>query len=762
MASARPSRERPDGVRGSVLRASILESALELGVTTNCTVANWIFNPVQEGDEDAELENTLSPSLTYASTATSEESSLSASPSQHLQPGAGVLHFGKPVIGVDTSLIYSRDTSRADHAGTAVVLTSSPSKKSKKLRKARPDGYDSDGGYMSDSGKGKKDKNKKSKKKGKADDAEYESDGGYLSETSGKKKKEKKSKKEKKGVDSPSTDYDTDGGKSVKSRKVFVTSPATGDDSDGGYLSEASTKKRGFFRLNSRSRKKKGSVELPIEAPPVPALPSMPLPIAERFIRSDSPSPSDLSGTTTTMLSEVRPSVETFTSVDTDSRITSISSVEGLTRAFRDAESVRSPSIDFLSAFRRPGAVPTSPSKLGSYHYEQPYDNPISSPRSSLVPALSPAKSVRSRPKISAPNTSALSTKHVPVPLTLTPPTPTRMRAPHAFPSPEPDYVLDNEKAGDDLIPLASPVPPSPTGSQTLVRPHVLAYYDLPPPSPPPSGPLPDVPSDVSRSTSPALSMLHSSRFPRSAPADSRAPSRPIPSTPMERPSTAGPTPARARGTTDVPLLAQPIPPIQRGRQSPFPVMPLLPREEAIELVRRTSRRGLAGMTRPPASANPYRSAQYEQLGVHWQPRSASALERRRPDGLEAERSVRWEDEDTDIEEVVATYRDVYDGSVPGSDVDDDRTDAGGSHETAQSAESEEGGNRATMYSVADTEGESHYSAWSANNSRVSILDEERSAAAREKFVRRVEAMYGKDVIPPVPPLNHVVRAGSL
>ena len=51
---ARPQRAeqaQPEN-RGSMLRASILESALELGVGSNRTVANWIFNPVEEGDEE--------------------------------------------------------------------------------------------------------------------------------------------------------------------------------------------------------------------------------------------------------------------------------------------------------------------------------------------------------------------------------------------------------------------------------------------------------------------------------------------------------------------------------------------------------------------------------------------------------------------------------------------------------------------------------------------------------------------------------------
>lgn len=42
--------------RGSGLRASILESALELGLGSNRTVANWMFNPVEEVDEENDTE----------------------------------------------------------------------------------------------------------------------------------------------------------------------------------------------------------------------------------------------------------------------------------------------------------------------------------------------------------------------------------------------------------------------------------------------------------------------------------------------------------------------------------------------------------------------------------------------------------------------------------------------------------------------------------------------------------------------------------
>ena len=51
----RIARPPPPEKRESVLRASILDTALELGIGTNSTVANWIFNPVTEGEEDLEV-----------------------------------------------------------------------------------------------------------------------------------------------------------------------------------------------------------------------------------------------------------------------------------------------------------------------------------------------------------------------------------------------------------------------------------------------------------------------------------------------------------------------------------------------------------------------------------------------------------------------------------------------------------------------------------------------------------------------------------
>ncbi|KAI0631538.1 hypothetical protein C8Q77DRAFT_143143 [Trametes polyzona] len=880
---ARPQRVDPNAEnRGSGLRASILESALELGLGSNRTVANWMFNSLEEVDEENDTENTNSPSLTSASTATSEESNLSAGVTQRSPPGAGILVNGKDqLLSLDTSVqdlqrnalspgretpaLHTQRSLQFDLRATPEPRVASPvpspqpkSKLSKLRRKMKPDGYESDGGYMSEGGKNKekeKEKEKKSKKSGKSkkngDATDNESDGGYLSEFSLRKRKTRKEKKEKdksKSTDSPTTDYETDKGTSSswrnRSRKQ-VTSPVEGEESDGGYLSEASSKKKRFFRLNSKSRRKQDSGDSPSEqAPPVPALPLLPLPIADKWSRAGTPVPDSRNATPLPgdTASSVRPSGETYMSVETfmttgtsattdtsttvesDERRDSVmSSEESLTRAFRDAESVRSPSIDFLSTFRRPGAAPLSPSKLGLRADVGP--SLPASPRSPLSPALSPSKSVRSRPKISAPNTTTLAPKHVPVPLTLTPPTPTASSSFYP-PSPDPDYVIVTPSASAPNTPRAPgeghSTNPSVTSASTsnsndtsgsgsgLQRPKLLAYYDLPPPSPPPRGPLPDVPSDISRSTSPSWSMMDqstsNSRFPRSAPADTTDPRgiqqqqyRQAP-TPVDRPTTAAHPLSREIATaTDsgprspIPRIASPVPPALRGRVSPFPTAPVLPREQTTQLMRRTSKLTQEAVIRAsrqiasnaPVSATGYPSAhsrwpsQDRQLGVQWQPRSASALDTHRPSDLGHESDdggsfLAYDDDDDDLSDLSPNTRPTS-TEPPESSPDVNAILAG--FRAQQEAQSDDlkanpareshtlsaivaGYERDTMY-LDEEGGGDRYSVWSDAASRHSFLDGERSAAIRAKFVKRVEAMYGKDTVPPVPHLDAGLRSAT-
>lgn len=53
----RPRARRRDS--DTVLRASVLDAAIELGIG-NKTVAKWMFSPVEEGDEEEELEQVCS------------------------------------------------------------------------------------------------------------------------------------------------------------------------------------------------------------------------------------------------------------------------------------------------------------------------------------------------------------------------------------------------------------------------------------------------------------------------------------------------------------------------------------------------------------------------------------------------------------------------------------------------------------------------------------------------------------------------------
>ena len=61
---SQPSRRRhtksrigPSNRNSTAVRASVLQTALELGVAQNSTVANWIFNnPLEEEPEDSSLD----------------------------------------------------------------------------------------------------------------------------------------------------------------------------------------------------------------------------------------------------------------------------------------------------------------------------------------------------------------------------------------------------------------------------------------------------------------------------------------------------------------------------------------------------------------------------------------------------------------------------------------------------------------------------------------------------------------------------------
>ncbi|CCL98480.1 uncharacterized protein FIBRA_00478 [Fibroporia radiculosa] len=871
----RPARERPAESRDSLLRASILESALQLGVGSNCTVTKWMFSPVEEADEEGE--SAVSPSLTYASTATSDDSFQFSAPAGRPSPGAGILivpgssaqHVNTtgpfPTTSTEVQQRIMFDLSRSPEPRTVTPIPPSPPK-ANKLRKLRlpGNGNESDGGYLSDGGraKGEKEKEKKKrakKEKGDGNMTEYESDGGYFSESA--RKARKKSRQEKKARDkdaeSPTTDYETDGGgrsKQQRSRKGSVMS-SMADDSDGGYLSESSTKKKGFFRLNARGRKKRdGEDSQGSPIPPMPALP-LTLPIAEKFLRSSTPTTISSSIRSETPLSIhpsniERESMISMTSTERDERAGSIVSREGLTKAFRDVHSVHRPSIDALATFRNLAPAPNSPSPLKESSTNtaiHPYaqssnDVPSSSTQASEAPKRSLTKSRDARPNISSPNTTMLAPKHVPAPLVLNSSSSIRSYVAQQYPhTPDSGYVLVTPQPGSEQgfgsatlsVPPRSPARPEsdllglPQGisrpsssappSPTTLRPHVLAYYSIPPPTPPPQGPLPEVPVSAS-SSRPSLSVNISPRSLRPDSADgvnirpvpfiSRIPASPAgpPPTrglPPPPPILAATRPARSSSESDLtanaptvsasestmPTAAESTAKLQRDRVSPFPISPVVPKEQSPGLIRKLSNLVISSpntTTSPklnrtgnypaskPSSSDGYgsRSGWYDpdRLDSQWQPRSASALDRPHYDmvsSLSVRRKVSFEDELPGEERSVLDMGDDDDDDVDQStqpSLEDASFQYGEGADCSrmeyQSADADledddrshyEDSRPPTMYSC---DGGDASSVWSHPDSRRSFFDEDKSANARARFVRQVEAVYGEYKIPPVPPLQ--------
>lgn len=273
---------------------------------------------------------------------------------------------------------------------------------------------------------------------------------------------------------------------------------------------------------------------------------------------------------------------------------------------------------------------------------------------------------------------------------------------------------------------------------------------------------------------------------------------------PADRANPAG-SPLSRQLSREVPTITQPVPPVQRGRMSPFPTAPVLPREQTAPLVRQTSRLTKEAVTRHvlktggPASASPYTNGhsrwQSNELikvtpgpasaqpylngkGPTWpprdqlavppeQPRSASVLDTRRRDDHGHSWLAYDDDEQGDASdrELSAPYTRPGSTEPPEPSPDVNAILAGfRKQRDAQRAVRDDrardtvagivaGYERDTMYLDAEDGGGDRSSVWSDADSRYSFLDDEKSAAIRAKFVNRVEAMYGKELIPPVPQL---------
>jgi hypothetical protein len=467
----------------------------------------------------------------------------------------------------------------------------------RKLRKARKDGYESDGGYLSDNSKKKK-KDKKDQKKVSESSfgPEYQSDGEHLSDLTKSgvdKKKKQKDKGSKMSDDLGANSSIKTSNVSIKKSRIPSDD---GDVSDGGYLSEATgKKKRSFFSRRSRSPSttRKG---LPSDAPPpVPTLPPTPIPTSEDFTRSPNfsnlPDSSSLNGGTPIWASHrtVPPSL--------DERSDSNSSLQRRDRSSSPLSdnirgTIRSWSVDTSSEkltastasheFGRNSPAPHAlPWEATSYiprpHKPEPHPRSEAQPHEQVpasasatsrpygvrftastrfdssegvfpTPPSSPAVMITSegsapRPKIIIPD--ALKASPSPGPHSPVPPV-WRNASPMSAPLAPQPFLSRSLRSTPSLGTLTPPVPRgvSPAFSESSVisssdfivrSPRPRFFEDLPPPSPPPTGPLPEVPSH-------------------------------------------GP-------------YSHLVPQIRRGRQSPFPTQGILPVQEVSRLIERTERR---------------------------------------------------------------------------------------------------------------------------------------------------------------------------
>lgn len=490
----------------NAIRASVLETALELGIAQNPLVANWIFNsPLEEEPEDLEQElsnnagpeteivESITPTLTHSSNTTSDGSPILSSPQKNVVgenvPGLQV-HMHKPSVTEPPHVHFDDFSSENLQLSLPTVspdIASSYSKrqKSDNLMVKRPQESHRPSSHHAAL------RHSDSPSLGPVE-VGYSSEGQYLPKGKGAKER---------GRDKP------DKRRIKKWNKPAALDLRKGDDrdgectSDGGYLSASSNKSQGkspgkgksramaFFRRRPKKIQKESEDEDEDEIPPVPALPVFPKPSNPKpLARNGAPS------------SPTRPGFSPLT-LNLSSPPTSP----------RRASSVSPP----------PARVGLTSSGI-----------PSKATPASVTPALKPRSCDTPVPAISSSN----------APLS-------------------PSFVL------------SSP----PQGPVSTSKPNVVSsrhHLAIPPPTPPPSQPLPQVPPSPLLST-PSRRVLSPSPVPPSpTAAATRAPLRPVPPLPV----------SLSANSTNPPLAAvQPLSP-RKGSKSlfrslspqPNPPVPLL------------------------------------------------------------------------------------------------------------------------------------------------------------------------------------------
>lgn len=670
-----------------------------------------------------------------------------------------------------------------------------------KLRKTKRagagmDGYESEGWTSDSSRKTKKELKKeksKRKKKEQEDRAQekreakrekkdstpslHEPDAGSLSESSKKSFKRARSRSATPSSSKPPPIKPSmtpkKNSRSVSSRSLSPPSSSypSSPQKQGKSLS--------FFRLNSKSSKERLDKPFEREEPEVvPPLPNRPLPIAQRFATTSS----SMAGNAPSIMSTT-PSVTSSASAhshggdDTDSK--SLDGGMGVPNRVPQPwmKSSRSDPGDHSSLHSSLSISTTTTRAAVGYGQGSASSNgdmttPVPSIRS-VSPAPSSNTYVVPTPTASNQNLSEQQTfvppgsrnpltklmKHMPTPLQISPnpsqlhplysishpnthamsrtPSPLSSTSSHAFPH-SPNY---NPNPSPVLSPVPSPIPGSTPNKNTLQLPTttvvrrrslipspdpqspeddeqpdpsraVLAYYEIPAPSPPPTGPLPRPPQ------------------------------------------------------TQQQLLAQP--PIQRGRVSPFPSRPILPSNgrpvvdgidgtggfEGRVKVRRY--RDLYALANGDGSAggggsdeNGSSSGSHERFEDEDDFDSTPRRKRfiaQYPGVKDRPPSDFYEEDSVALDKVLSRYADghVMDPSSPSSEGAGEDSD----DKYYPSNEIKHSRSHPPYFHVKPPipypPNQDPYSTISVYSTH-SIMDNEKSGEARDRFVSRVQAMYGPD-----------------
>ncbi|KAG1820033.1 hypothetical protein EV424DRAFT_902399 [Suillus variegatus] len=451
----RPTKLRPSGVRpdSNVVRASVFETALELGIH-NSTVANWIFNsPLPEEAEEledippeTEVEEILT-ALTFGSHTASDESSMTSSPQNNVA-SARQIHMHKPSV-FEPLHVHFNDFASAQLTLSLPPLSTPVDERERLGSMSNSSGKPSNNvGHQSSEDITRQIDRKCATPNSAKSEAGYVSDGQYLSDSAGLKKSGKLKGKGKKGKP-PALDL----------RSGFDEVP--GYSSDGGYLSASSSKSQGksskgksramaFFRRKPK-KQRASDEEDDNYIPPVPAMPPMAVPSSPRPLKHLVATPSS-------------PSRSGFTPLKLNFN-TSIRASSPVLHSRKDRASPP------LARVATPSPTPTPPRPS-----EQTVDS-MPSPSPSPVPPSTPAPVLPSTPISHAPTPST--------PLIVVSPTISQAPATPIRSSPitSPRHITIRPAAPPPTQPLPQP-PPIPMPSTPSQR----------APGPPPMQALPPVP----------------------------------------------------------------------------------------------------------------------------------------------------------------------------------------------------------------------------------------------------------------------------